>query len=359
MTIEPERAPRPNLDAPILMATLLAGGAIYLLRDIIAPLALAIFLLIVVSELARRIKQVAPQLPRRLALALSLGVIVAAFALMSWIIIDNLTGLLANAEGHIARLDSILAAIGQRLGLALPPNIEGLLQRIEWTRAAGIMLAWVQNGLSTSMFVLIYLAFMMASRRNFGRKIAILNTRKGGVRETANILERIRGAVESYVWVQTTTGLMIASASWLVMWALGLPQPLFWAFVIFVASYVPIVGGALGILAPALFGLLEFDDLTRPLLLLVALQAIGVFVGNVIQPRMQGRILNVDPVVVLLSLALWGALLGATGAFLSTPLTVTAMAILAEFKKTRWLAIFLSSDGNPYPTRPTKQERGR
>jgi predicted PurR-regulated permease PerM len=52
-------------------------------------------------------------------------------------------------------------------------------------------------------------------------------------------------------------------------------------------------------------------------------------------------------------------LLGATGAFLSTPLTVTAMAILAEFNKTRWLAILLSSDGNPYPTRPTKQERGR
>ncbi len=342
-----------------MVATLLTGAAIYLLRDIIAPLALAAFLLIVVSELARQIKRVSPLMPRNLALALSLGVIVAAFALMSWIIIDNLTGLLANAEAYIARLDSILAATGARLGLALPPNIESLLERIDLSRAAGIMLAWVQNGLSASMFVLIYLGFMIASRRSFGRKIAALNAKKEGVSETADILERIRSAVESYVWVQTTTGLMIAGASWLVMWALGLPQPLFWAFVIFVASYVPIVGGALGILAPALFGLLEFDDLIRPLLLLVALQAIGVFVGNVIQPRMQGRILNIDPVVVLLSLAFWGVLLGATGAFLSTPLTVTAMAILAEFKKTRWLAILLSSDGNPYPTRATKRERGR
>jgi predicted PurR-regulated permease PerM len=61
--------------------------------------------------------------------------------------------------------------------------------------------------------------------------------------------------------------------------------------------------------------------------------------------------LNLDPVVVLLSLAFWSILLGATGAFLSTPLTVAAMAILAEFRSTRWLAIVLSSDGNPYPTR--------
>lgn len=357
MTIEPERPPRSNFDATILIATLLTGAAIYLLHDIIAPLALAAFLLIVVSELARLIQRVAPRAPRNLTLGLSLGVIVAAFAMISWIIIDNLTGLLANTEGYIARLDSVLATLGERLGLALPPNIETLLERIDLSRAAGVMLGWVQSGLSALMFVLIYLGFMMASRRSFARKIAALKTRKEAANETAGILDRIRSAVESYIWVQTTTGLMIAGASWLLMSALGLPQPLFWAFVIFVTSYVPIVGGALGILAPALFGLLEFDDLTKPLLLLVGLQAIGVFVGNVVQPRMQGRILNIDPVVVLLSLAFWGVLLGATGAFLSTPLTVAAMAILAEFKKTRWLAILLSSNGNPYPIRPIKTER--
>ncbi len=360
MTTTPEEAPtRPSMDATILIATLLTGAAIFLLRDIIAPLALAAFLLIVVSELARRIKRAAPSLPRGLTLGLSLAVIVAAFALISWIIIDNLTGLLANAEAYVTRLDSILATIGDRLGLALPPNIESLLERIDLSRAAGIMLTSVQNGLSATMFVLIYLGFMMASRRSFGRKVAALSSKQEGFGEAGDVLERIRSAVESYVWVQTVTGLMIAGASWLVMWSLELPQPLFWALVIFVASYVPIVGGALGILAPALFGLLEFDDLAKPLVLLFALQAIGVFVGNVIQPRMQGRILNIDPVVVLLSLAFWGVLLGATGAFLSTPLTVTAMAMLAEFKKTRWLAVLLSSDGNPYPTKPSKRVRGR
>lgn len=357
MTIEPERPPRSNLDATIVMAALSTGAAIYLLRDIIAPLALAAFLLIVVSELARLIQRVAPQAPRSLALGLSLGVIAAAFAMISWIIIDNLTGLLANADSYIVRLNSVLVTLGERLGLALPPNIENLVERIDLSQAAGVMLAWLQGGLSATTFVLIYLGFMIASRHSFARKIAALTTEGKATDETNHILERIRTAVESYVWVQTTTGLLIAAASWVVMWALGLPQPLFWAFVIFVASYVPIVGGALGILAPALFGLLEFDDLTKPLLLLIGLQIIGVFVGNVIQPRMQGRILNIDPVVVLLSLAFWGVLLGATGAFLSTPLTVTAMVILAEFKKTRWLAILLSSDGNPYPTRLIKKER--
>ena len=62
---------------------------------------------------------------------------------------------------------------------------------------------------------------------------------------------------------------------------------------------------------------------------------------------MQGRSLNIDPVVVLVSLAFWSAIWGVTGAFLSTPLTVMAMVILAQFDGSRWIAVILSADGEP------------
>ena len=54
-------------------------------------------------------------------------------------------------------------------------------------------------------------------------------------------------------------------------------------------------------------------------------------VGQVLQPRLHGKNLNLDPVVVVLSLAFWSLIWGVAGAFLSIPLTVIAMAILAEF----------------------------
>jgi hypothetical protein len=62
---------------------------------------------------------------------------------------------------------------------------------------------------------------------------------------------------------------------------------------------------------------------------------------------MQGDSLNMDPLVVLLSLAFWGALWGITGMFLSTPLTVLVMVILAQFEGSRWIAILLSANGDP------------
>ena len=61
--------------------------------------------------------------------------------------------------------------------------------------------------------------------------------------------------------------------------------------------------------------------------------------GGFIYPRMQGRSLNLDPVMILLSLAFWSAIWGLTGAFLSTPLTVMAMVVLAQFDGSRLVGL--------------------
>jgi predicted PurR-regulated permease PerM len=131
------------------------------------------------------------------------------------------------------------------------------------------------------------------------------------------------------------------------MKVVGLDNALFWAFLIFLASYIPVIGGIVGVAFPAAFALVQFESPWWALGLLAALQTIQFLVGNVITPRMQGNSLNIDPVVVLLALALWGALWGVAGMFLSTPLAVMAMIILAEFEGSRWIAILMSENGDP------------
>jgi predicted PurR-regulated permease PerM len=140
---------------------------------------------------------------------------------------------------------------------------------------------------------------------------------------------------------------MVAGLSWVAMVAVGLHDALFWAFLIFLAVYIPVAGGVFAGVAPPLFALVQFDGYGRAVILFIALQAVGVVIGNVVYPRMQGRSLNIDPVIVLLSLAFWSAIWGLTGAFLSTPLTVMAMVILAQFDGSRWISVILSADGDP------------
>ena len=107
------------------------------------------------------------------------------------------------------------------------------------------------------------------------------------------------------------------------------------------------VGGIVAVAAPPVFALVQFETLWQAIGLFVVLQVIGMFVGNVVQPRMQGRSLNMDPIVLLLALAFWSAIWGLPGAFLSTPLTTVMMVVLAQFPGTRWVAVLLSADGDP------------
>ena len=85
---------------------------------------------------------------------------------------------------------------------------------------------------------------------------------------------------------------------------------------------MPIVGAAVAIVLPALFALVQFGWYAQALMLLGGLFAITFLVGNILLPRMQGDSLNMDPLVVLMSLGFWGAIWGLPGMFLSTPLTV-------------------------------------
>src|SRR5690606_1803660 len=166
------------------------------------------------------------------------------------------------------------------------------------------------------------------------------------------------GGVEGYIWVQSVTGIMICIVARSLMKAVGLQNAEFWTSVIFIVGSIPTLGGAAAGLAPPLFALVQHPTHWHAIVLLIGLQSVLFVVGNMVQPRMQGENQNIDPVAVLLSLALFGKMWGVVGMFLSTPLAVMAMAILAEFKGSMWMAVLLSGDGAPYADEDEKPASG-
>jgi predicted PurR-regulated permease PerM len=334
--------------ANMVVAVILVGAAFYALRRILEPLVLAVFLLIVIDGLARAIGRRAPGLRSWMALTLAMILIVGVFGLTLWLSADNAADFAAKAPTYTARINALLLAGAQRFGLAATPTAASLLGELNPGRYAGVLATGLSHFLEGAVFVLVYLGFLLASRRGFSAKFGELFRSEGERTEAVRVFGRVRRGVESYIWVQTVVGVIITAASAALMLACGLSHVAFWCVIIFLANYIPAIGAAVGVLFPALFGVVEFDGILRAIVLVAGLEAIHFAVSHVIQPRMQGRSLNVDPIVVLLALAFWGAVWGAVGAFLSTPLTVVAMAILAEFEPSRPIAVLLSSDGKPY-----------
>ncbi len=333
----------------MILAVIAVGFTAYALRAILVPFLLAFFLLFVIDGMEKALARRA-RLPGPAALSTAIISVVAVFGVSFWIVSRNASGLVAESGGYAVRLTAILQMIADRFGLQAAPSLDGLIRIINPARYAPEVARAAEHLLQDAVFVLIYLAFMLASRAGFGAKTAAM-FQQGAHAEASAVVRRIQSGVESYVFIQTVVGLIIAVASLLVMWPLGVGHKILWAFIIFLANYIPAIGAAIGVLLPPLFGLVTMDDVWRPLLLFVALEAVHFTVSHVVQPRLQGASLNIDPIVVLLSLGFWGAMFGVAGAFLSTPLTVAVMAVCAEFRATRWVAILLSSDGRPHLAR--------
>ena len=352
-------APRPNRIAVlkvanVIVAVILTGFTVWALRGILEPFVLAVFLLLMIDGMARAFRERARWFPQRAALPVAIVAILALLGLVITLAVRNAGDFLAHSGEYSERLNAILDQGSQRLGLESSPTVEDLVHRLNPGRFAGEAAKLLGHAGEATVFVLIYLGFLLASGRGFEAKLGALFPRRRERGEADRIFRRIRGGVESYLWVQTVVGLIIAAASGVLLAVFGVQHVFFWCLIVFVANYVPAIGGAVGVLFPAAFALVEADALWKPVALVVLLEVVHFFVNHVVQPRMQGESLNVDPLAVLLALAFWAAIWGVTGAFLSTPLTVVAMAVLAEFPATRAIAVLLSGDGRPFPVQSDK-----
>jgi predicted PurR-regulated permease PerM len=332
--------------ALVVIAVIVGAAALAWLSGILTPLVLALFLLVLVDGLARVLARTS-FIPEWAALPVSLVLTALIFGLTVYAVVGNAASFAGELFKDLPRLNVLIAQVGGAVGLHVPPTVQQLIDQLNPGKYIGDVARALQAFGGGAITVLIYLGFLLASRQLLPKKVAALFPDSSERDHASAVFFRIRNGVERYLWIQTVTGLMIAVFAWALMALIGLPNSVFWAFMIFIACYVPVIGGAIGTVAPPIFALVQFPSFWPGLLLFVGLEIIMFVVGNVIQPRMQRDSLNIDPVVVLLSLAFWGAIWGIPGMFLSTPLTVTGIIILAQFQGSRWIAVLLSGDGEP------------
>ena len=351
MTIDPVQTPRREATSFLnvgvaIIAVIMTAFALWALRHVLTPFILGVFLFLMIGGLERALAE-RTRLSEKAALPAAIIVVVTFFALAIWLIADNGAHIVAESGGYAARLDNLISLTAGKLEIQAAPTVDQLFHQLNPSHYIASIAAAVGDLAEKAVLVLIYLGFMLASRAGFGRKLSEL-FEAGRHAEALMVMARIQHGVEGYIWVQTLVGVMVAAGSALIMWSMGLSHVLFWSFLIFLTNYIPVIGVAIAVMLPTLFGLIELDAVWKPIVIFIAMEVVHFVAAHVFLPRMQGESLNIDPLVVLLSLAFWGVIFGLAGAFLSTPLTVMVMVICAEFPATRGIAVLLSADGKPF-----------
>jgi AI-2 transport protein TqsA len=256
-------------------------------------------------------------------------------------IASNLPVYEENVQGLIT---SVLQAFGRTGDVNWEELYARTIGRLEMSNLAGPALVSIASAGGTLFLVIIYASFMMAEQGSFQRKIAAIFQDPERAQYAHSILQNINTQVSDYLSVKTLINVILAAISFVILWVMGVEYALFWALMIGLLNYIPYVGSMLGVMFPVIFSIVQFGSLPKTIIVGGLLIAAQTWVGNILEPKMIGRKLNMSPFVVLVSLSLFSALWGIAGAILAIPLTSIIAVVLGAFPSTRFLAVLLAED---------------
>ena len=327
---------------------LLFAGAIFILwlgSSIFIPLLVATFFWYLINATATYYGKLFsptkhPLLVKVISNILSVGTFVGLIYLFATRVRPMFSELLAMMPDIQAGLNSMWHYVSDKFGIDISsiavPSITSIASSIGSSVAR----------LATSMgMVLVYMLFMFIEQSTFHRKFAVLFPNRGQGKKARYIIHSIDENMKKYLFMKTLVSGITGLISFAWMYILDLEFAGIWAFAIFILSYIPTIGAILGCTMPILFAAISGATVNEIILLAMGLIGLQIVFGNIIEPKLTGKTLNLSTLAILINLVFWGLIWGVAGMFFSVPLLVATFIITAQFDSTRWIAILLSADG--------------
>jgi predicted PurR-regulated permease PerM len=198
----------------------------------------------------------------------------------------------------------------------------------------------VYQTLLMSSFVPFLVYFMLSWRDHAHR--SFLQFFEGDDRiVAAKSLERIAEMVRGFVVGNFALGLLLAGASSLIFWKMGLPYPMLIGPLSGFFSLVPYIGLPLALAPAMLVSPMVFHSLSSYVLLAVSVMLLHVLALNLLYPKLVGSRVHLNPLVVTVALMFWGFLWDAAGLMLAIPLTAGIKAVCDNVRSLRPYGKFL------------------
>jgi AI-2 transport protein TqsA len=328
-------------------AAVLTAAGVHSFADIVGPVFLALVLTIAVSPLRRLLvkRGVKGWLAALIALvvvyvfllgvAAALAFSVAKLASLLPTYQDKFAGLVDDARGWLAD-----RGVGD-------DQLQAALQKVDLARFFDVLQGWLSGLLgifSDLTLIVIVLFFMGTDAAHFSDRLREAARARPDV--AAALIGFARGTTR-YLVVSTVFGLIVAVFDVGVLYLLDIPLPWLWGLLALITNYIPNIGFFIGVIPPALLGLLDHGWATL-LWVIVAYSVINFIIQSIIQPKVVGEVVGLSTTLTFLSLVFWAWILGPLGAVLAIPLSLLVKALLLDADpSTRWLGGLISGDQLP------------
>ena len=192
-----------------------------------------------------------------------------------------------------------------------------------------------------------FLAYFMLSGQDHVRTATVMLFKIEN-RNTAYVtIGLISAMVRSFIVGNLVVGIFLSIASMIVFASLGLPYFYVLGFISGFMSLNPYLGVVLAFIPPVVAGLGHIHG-QQFVIIILSMLGLHLFALNVLYPALIGRRMQLNPLVVTLSLLFWGWLWGAIGLILAVPMTAALKIVLDHVEPLRnygaWLGENVNSD---------------
>lgn len=155
-----------------------------------------------------------------------------------------------------------------------------------------------------------------------------------------DITEQVQKYIVTKFLISLTMGIIMG----FILWLFGVDFFIVWAAFAVILNFIPNIGSVIAVFMPVLMALVQFGSFSYALIIAVVIIVIQNIIGNIIEPKIFGDRLGLNPLVILISLLLWGYLWGIVGMFLSVPLTAVLKIVIsnADSKNMRFITNLMS-----------------
>jgi predicted PurR-regulated permease PerM len=306
----------------------------YFARSLLLPVVLALLLSLILYPAVRALKRM--RIPEPAGAAIIVATLAGALGIGVWQLFEPATDWIGKmpriAEQVERKLFTLRRSVEQMTKAAEKvealTNVDGPAkgpQHVVSKPPSLISRIWggAQNLLVSAGATLILLFFVLASGDLFLRKLVRVLPTLTDKKTAVSVARTIQSAIARYLFTVTCINVALGVVTAAVMHLIGMPNALLWGVMVALFNYVPYIGAAVSGTVLTVVAFLTFDDMSDILLVPLVYFTLETIEGQFITPILTGKSLTLNPVMIFLSMLLWGWLWGVIGALMAVPILMT------------------------------------
>lgn len=315
-------------------------AVLYLAKEVLIPLALAILFSFLLAPAARRLERWLWRVPATLLVVILLfsaiggiGVLAGkqAISLAAKLpeyrenIIKKIHAVRQPRQGDLAKAADAIKDLQEEAAPERPPlavketpgsPFEAILDFITpFAKPVGSALA-----------VIVFTILMLLNRENMReRVIGLIGPRRINLMTRA--MSEASYRVSSYLYMQIVVNAMFGIPFGIALYFIGVPNAMLWGLLGMLLRFIPYAGVWVAAAMPALLAFAIADGWSMVAWTMGAFLALELVLVNAVEPWLYGRSAGLAPIAIIASALFWTWLWGPVGLLLSTPLTVCVTVI--------------------------------